>query len=564
MPTLNGSYGNESDYCHSACSQPSNADDRDLGEHVVTVRVIGSVLRRSPRTAAILRALSRYGLIRAFRGRGPWPAPPAIRAVFEQLGIVFIKFGQVLAVRRDLIPDAYADELEKLHDRLPPVPFVEITRTVEAALAGPLRNHFSSFDEAPLGSASIAQVHKARLPDDRLVVVKVRRRGLEEQIREDTAILADLAELADQYAASIRASDPVALVDAFSKGLAREMDFRLEAQTIRRFRTAARTVTTLWIPDVVPELSGSTVLVMEHSPGTRIDDYARRFPNQRTALAKAVAELLLHQVFESGLFHADPHPGNLFVLPDGRLCLHDFGAIGELDQPTREGLAALLGAAVSSDARAAADAFFDLGLVADDADRKALESELAAILRQLHDRPLAELSIGEVLKALLRVGARHHMRNPGAILLLARAFLIGEALMTDLDPTLNVIEIFGGELKRLATSRYAPARLAATARRLSQDVERFVEDAPSDLRRSLRRIADGELGRIHAPGIEETGQRLTRGLERMTGAVACAAFLVAGSLLIVAGGWHRPLGDILLFTGIAGSLAVAIGALRER
>ena len=528
----------------------------------MTATAMTGLVRRSPRAVAILRVLARRRALAALRGRAPWPAPTAVREMIEELGLVFIKFGQVLAVRRDFLPDAYADELEHLHDRLPSVPFTEIAATVEREMGGALRDHFVSFDEEPLASASIAQVHKAELPDGRSVVVKVRRSGLEKQIAEDTAILADLAALAEQYAPRLRAADPVALVHEFEHGLKREMDFRLEAQTIGRFRTASVDVATVWIPDVVLELSGPTVLVTEHSPGTRIDEYARRFPDKRPALAHAVAELLLHQVFESGLFHADPHPGNLFVLPDGRLCLHDFGAIGELDQATRDGLASLLDAVVSSDARAAADAYLDLGLVAADVDRVALEAELAALLQRIHERPLAELSVGEALQSLLRVGTRHRIRNPGSVLLLTRAFLIAEAVMSDLDPELNVVAAFSDEIKRLTVARYGPARLASAGRRLGRDVERFLEQAPSDLRRSLRRIADGELGRVHAPGVEETGRRMTRGVERLTGAVASAAFLIAGSLLVVAGGWHRPLGDVLLAAGILGSTGVALGAFR--
>lgn len=528
----------------------------------MTAREVAGLMRRSPRAVGIFRVLARHGILRALRGRAHWPPPPAVREAFEELGVVFLKFGQVLAVRRDLLPDAYIDELEQLHDRLPTMPFTEISTIVEQELGGPLAEHFLAFDEEPLGAATIAQVHRAELPNGGVVVVKVRRTGLAERVAEDTAILKDLAALVDQYVPSLRAADPVGLVEEFRHSLEREMDFRLEAQTIRRFRAASTDAQTVWIPDVIPELSGPAVLVMEHSAGTRIDRYAEQFPEQRAALARAVATLLLHQVFESGLFHADPHPGNLFVLPDGRLCLHDFGNVGELDQATRDGLSALLDAMVRSDARATADAYLELGLVGGDVDRAALESDLATLLRRIHERPVAELSVGEALQSVFRVGVRHRIRNPGSVLLLTRAFFIAEAVMAELDPTMNVIAAFSDELERLAASRYAPARLASAGRQLGRDVERFLEQAPSDLRRALRRVADGELGRIHAPGVEEAGRRGTRGIERMTGGIASAAFLIAGSLLVVAGGWHRHLGDALLVIGIAGSMTVALGALR--
>lgn len=528
----------------------------------MTTIAISDLARRSPRAIRIFRILARHDLLRAVRGRAHWPPPASVRKALEELGVVFLKFGQVLAVRRDLLPDAYVDELEQLHDQLQPEPFQEIVTTVEEQLGAPVAEQFIAFEELPLGSATIAQVHRATLINGRNVVVKVRRSGLAERLTEDTAILADLAALADRYVKAVRAADPVSLVREFKRSLEREMDLRLEAQTIRRFRAASLDAATVWIPDVIPELSRTSVLVMEHSPGTRIDRYAKQHPEEGRALARSVATLLLHQVFESGLFHADPHPGNLFVLPDGRLCLHDFGNIGELDQATRDGLSSLLDAVVRSNARDAADAYLDLGFAGADVDRVALEGDLGALLRRIHERPLAELSVGDALQSLLRVGSRHRIRNPGSVLLLGRALLLAEAVMADLDPTLNVVEAFGEELKRLALSRYAPSRILSASRRFGRDVERFLEEGPSDLRRSLRRIADGELGRIHAPDIEETGRKVTRGIQRLAGAIASAAFLMAGSLLVVAGGWHRPLGDALLLVGIAGSFSVAVGALR--
>ena len=477
---------------------------------------------------------------------------------------MFMKFGQVLAVRRDLLPAEYVSELEHLHDDVAPVPVADIRALIEEQLGGRLLDHFTVFDDSPLGSATIAQVHRGVLPDGRAVVVKVRRSGLAQRVAEDTAVLRDMAALADAYVPRLRPADPVALVTEFKRTLEREMDLRLEAHTMRRFRVALLDADGLWIPDVVMELSGPAVLVMEHSPGVRIDRYAQQHPERRAELARNVATLVLHQVFETGLFHADPHPGNLFVLPDGRLCLHDFGNIGELDAPMREGLTSLLDSVVRRDARDAADAYLDLGLVGGDVDRVALESDLAGLLTRLHQRSLAELSVGDALGSMLRVGTQHRVRNPGALLLLARAFLLAEAVMRDLDPTLDVVTVFRDQMARLTLQRYAPWRLAASARRSARDLERFFEQAPADLRRSLRRVADGELGRIRAPGVEEAGRKVSRDIERMTGSIVSAAFLVAGSLLVVAGGWHVPLGDALLFIGIAGSLIVAVGALRGR
>lgn len=283
-----------------------------------------------------------------------------------------------------------------------------------------------------------------------------------------------------------------------------------------------------------------------------------------SALAQRLAALVLHQVFETGLFQADPHPGNVFVLPDGRICLHDFGNTGELAEPMRDRLVGLLESTVAGDARGVVDAYLELGLIGGDVDRPALEREVGVMLANIHEQPLAEISIANLLQSLLRVGTQHRVRNPGVLLLLARAFVICESLMHRLDPNLSVIEVFRREVERVALRRYSPARLLGEGRQLARDVERMLREAPADLRRTLRRAADGELGRVQTPGLEAVGRRASRDLQRLTGAVASAALVVGGALLATVPGWHRPVGDALLIVGVLGTLAVSVGALWRR
>ncbi len=543
---------------------PSRSGSQDAGSHIGE-DMLGttsiSARRTTSRLVHILRVLAKHGFLSALRGRGHWPAPAEVRAAFEELGVVFLKFGQLLALRRDLLPDAYIQELELLHDQLPPMAPSDVLATIERALGAQPHELFAEFDEVPLAAATIAQVHVARLAGGRLVVVKVRRVGLAERITEDIAVLTYLAALAEQRAASLHSLDLVGMVREFRESLGREMNLRLEGQTIRRFRAALAGVETVWIPDVVPERTTGAVLTLEHSPGERVDRYAERHPEAKRSLARQIATLVLYQVFETGLFHADPHPGNVFVLPDGRICLHDFGMIGEFDERMREGLTTMLEAAVRGDVRALTDMYLDLGVVGADIDRPALEADIGALLRMVRERPLAEISIGEVMQSLMRVGAQHRVRNPGALLLLARAFLITEALMRQLDPGMDVLDVFRTEVARVELRRYSPARLLAATRETAREIERVLRDTPGDLRRALRRAADGELGRVQMPGLEVIGRRASRDLERLTGAVASAAFIVAGALLVTVGGWHAVAGDVLLAIGIVGTLAVGLGAL---
>lgn len=527
-------------------------------------RTQGGARAALPRTGRVLRVLARRGFLGALRGRYHWPAPAQVREALEELGVVYVKFGQVLALRRDLLPSAYVEELESLHDRLPTIPLADVRAVIEGDLGSSLEALFASFDEAPLAAASIAQVHRASLRDGRLVVVKVRRPGLEGRIADDIAALTHLAALAEQVAPRLRSLDLVGMVREFSDSLRREMDLALEARTIRRFRQSLADESGVWIPDAVSELTRERVLTLEHSPGERIDSYAERHAEERQRLAAGVATLVLHQVFETGLFNADPHPGNLFVLPDGRLCLHDFGMIGELDARLRDGLTRVLEAVVNGDARAMTEAYLELGVVGGDVDRGSLEAGLASLLRRIRERPLAEISVADALESVLRVGSQHRIRNPGQVLLLARAFLIAEAVMRRLDPDVNVVELFGAEVRRIELRRYAPERLLRDGRTLIRDLERVLREAPTDVRRALGRMGDGDLGRVHAPGLEAAGQRASRSIERLTGAIVSAALVVAGALLVGLPGWHHSLGNALLAIGIAGAIATAMGALLWR
>lgn len=200
-------------------------------------------------------------------------------------------------------------------------------------------------------------MHAATLSGGRHVVVKVRRAGLGERIAQDTATLTYLAAIAERLQPRFRALDLVGMVREYRESLERETDFRLEGRTIGRFREALADTDGVWIPDVVPSHTTAAVLTLEHSPGERVDEYADRHPDLKHALAERIATLVLHQVFGTGLFHADPHPGNVFVLADGRLCLHDFGMIGELDERLRDGLTRVLEATVAGNARGLTDAY---------------------------------------------------------------------------------------------------------------------------------------------------------------------------------------------------------------
>jgi len=524
-----------------------------------------SLFRAAPRLMQILRVLVRHKFLSALRGKRHWPPPKEVRETFEELGLTFLKFGQVLAMRRDLLPDAYIDELELLHDQLPALGIDAVRATVEDELGAPLTKMFASFSETPLAAATIAQVHEATMHDGRHVAVKVQRPDLEAMITTDIAALTYLVALGESLFPRLRALDLPVLVREFAASLNRETDFQREARSILLFRAALMEVPDLWIPDVVAECSTATVLTMEFSAGERVDLYARQHPEAMPQAIKTLVRLMLQTIFEEGLFHADPHSGNVLVLPDGRLSLLDFGMTGELDEPMRDSLTLLLEAVVNGDARAATEAYLEMTSASEKVNRAALLLDIKAVLYEIHRSDLANVSIGDAFDSLLRAGSRHGVHNPGEFFLLTRAFVILESMIRQLDPEHDYLGAFREEISRLTAQHFSMARIKDKTGKLAREMERLINDAPGDTRRVLRRFAEGNLGRMQAPAVEALGGRISRNLERLTGAIASAALMIGGAMLVIAplAGWHHILGEIMIIVGIFGTLLVCIGALRR-
>lgn len=524
-----------------------------------------TLLRTAPRFMQILRVLVRHQFLGVLRGRRHWPPPKAVRETFEELGLTFLKFGQVLAMQRDLLPAAYIDELKLLHDQLPAMGMDEVRATVEVGLGIPLTALFSSFSETPLAAATIAQVHEATMQDGRHVAVKIQRPNLEAMISTDIAALTYLVVIGERLFPRLRAFDLSVAVREFADSLSREIDFSREAHSIKRFRTALADVPGLWIPDVVPERSSGTVLTMEYSAGERVDVYAQLHPEAMPESINTLVRLTLQSIFEQGVFHADPHPGNVFVLPDGRLSLLDFGNTGELDAPMRESLILLLEAVVEGNARAATEAYLEMAPTSETVNRAALFVDIKTVLYEINRSDLTHVSIAKVFDSLLHAGSRNGVHNPAEFFLLTRTFILLESMMSELAPHHNYMESFREEISRLTAQHFSPARVQEKTTRFAREMERLAGDAPGDTRRILRRIAEGNLGRVQSPALEAMGDRVSRSLDRLASTIAFAALVIGGSMLLFTtmGGWHHFLGTIMISSGIVGMIFIRFEASRR-
>lgn len=509
-----------------------------------------ALLRSAPRAARVLDILGRHGFGEVLVGGRAWPAPGSVRDALEELGPVYVKFGQVLSTRSDLLPDPYVTALGALQDRVSKLSPSEVRKVIRDELGDDPEELFETFEDDPLASASIAQVHGATGKDGRPVVVKVQRPGLEARIAEDLLVLTQLAAVLDLTVTKLRLFDLPSLVLDFQRSLRAELDFRQEARNIRRFRDRLALDTRVWIPAVIDDLSTERVLTLERSEGVRLETYVAEKPSEAASLARRLGGLFVRQVFNDGLFHADPHPGNVFVMPGGVICLHDFGMIGEISEPMREALVDLVEATVSGDARAATNAYLDLGLVPRDVDRDALEDGVAKLVSEVRGQPLAEVSVGRTLESLGRVGGRYRIRNPGAFMLLSRAFVTLEGVLARLDPDVSFVEMFRPAFTETVAQRFGPERLRRDASAIARALDKLVRDAPDDARRVLRRWAEGGLGRVTVSVDAAESSRRARA-ERSLRQTLSAGFVTLAGAVLLAGsaGWGEGVGGVLFGVG---------------
>lgn len=493
-----------------------------------------------------------------------------VRAVLEELGPTFIKLGQLLSARPDFVPADIIHELTLLQDRIPAEAADKIVAEIERELGRPLRDAFSEFDEQPLGAASIGQVHRAKLRNGADVVVKVRRPGIENVVDVDLDILAFLAHVADERWPAVRVSfrDVVA---EFGRVLRREMDYRLEAANTQRFRELFADDPRVVIPRVYTEFSTSCILVMEHVAGVKISDVdgLARLGVDPADVARLGAQLFLKQVFIDGIFHGDPHPGNVFVLPDGRLGIIDFGVVGRLDDKTVDAVAAVFIGVTQKDVARIIDGLVRLEALDDDADVSALEQDLIDMLDRYHGKPLKQLAVRLIVNELLQLAHYHALRLPPDLLVLSKALVTIEGLGKQLDPNFNALAVAEPFAKELIRSRFHPAAIARRAARDGTQLVSTLATLPGKLERALNRVNRGEARvRVHIEGLERMVHRLERGHNRIAMAIVFAA-LFLGSVLLMAVGpgpqlWGVPvLAIIPLVAAVATGFWLALVILRS-
>lgn len=490
--------------------------------------------------------------------------PERARAALEELGPTFVKLGQLLSTRVDLFAPAWIEAFERLQDSVAAVEFGALRAQVEADLGEAPEIAFASFDSTPLAAGSIAQVHAATLEDGTRVVVKIRRPGIEEVIEADLRLLDRLAAIATEQLPEAARFRLPALVDQFRRSIRLELNLATECRNAERMATnlAARHPPgkcPVIVPRVYWDWTGPRINVQQRIdgiPGRDVEQLAAAGLD-RHKLAREGAREVLSTVIEDGFFHVDPHPGNLFYLPNHRIALIDFGMVGFLSEHRREQFVALLRAIVEFDEVGAADVLFDLS-GRPGGDRDALAADVGIFLRSYHGVELADLQLSEVLRDLLMLLRTHELVMPSEIAQTIKVFITLEGLGRRLDPDFNLVEESAPVVRRAFADFYSPAALTRRGQRSLVDGVRLLARLPRELRDTLHAMARGTLQvRIDVRDLHDLTDRLDKVASRITVGLITAALIVGTAIVMTVDSGPRVLG--LPLFGALGFIAAGIG-----
>ncbi|NIZ91183.1 ABC1 kinase family protein [Kineococcus rubinsiae] len=488
-----------------------------------------------------------------------------VRLVMEELGPTAVKIGQILSTRPDLLSPAFQHELEKLQDSAKPVPGDVIRAAVREELGAEPEELFAEFADTPLASASIGQAHAAVLADGSEVVVKVRRPGVVEEVEGDLEILRALAVQASRRWSVAADYDVVGLASDFADTLRAELDYLQEGHNAERFGKNFAGDPDIRVPAVHWDTTTSRVITLERLRGMKISDTEAlgRAGVDRSLLAARATRLLADMVFEHGFFHADPHPGNFLIEPDGRIGLLDYGMVGEVDERSREQLAMLLAAFDRRDPARIAAAFATIGITEHRVDRVRLTADTAHLLRTYEGLPLGRLKVGDVVRDVLAILRRHHLALPRNLALVVKMIVMTEGLGASLDPDFQLGRILGPYARRLVRRHLDPLALARRVRQAGVDTAALGVELPGQLVRLLDVLdRDGVAVSVRTDELEPLVARVERiGNRLVVGLVASAGIGALATIISTDADRLRPHEAKVTAVGVAvvGSLTAYLG-----
>lgn len=512
-------------------------------------------IRSIKRYLNIVRVLSTYGfdqvlemlgladmVVRSrklFRGSVPdiarLTAAERMRLALEELGPTFIKLGQILSTRPDVIPRAFVREFEKLQDNVPSFPFEEVLTQITGELGGPAEQLFAEIDPVPLAAASIAQVHRARLMTGEDVVIKVRRPGIVEVVESDISALMALAGLAERHLPGIELYDPVGIVREFARTIRREMDFSREAHTIEKFRDNFIKTPWMYFPRVYWEQTSRAILTMEYVAGVKVSDREKLFDQGLDVklIARRGADSFLEMVLNHGFFHGDLHPGNVLILPDNVICLLDYGIVGRLDEDLKTFLTDILSAIVKRDMDEVVSLLLFAGDISDSLDIRALKRDLSNFIDGYYEIPLKEIEVGRMLMEFIEIITLYSIRISPDLMLLVKSLVLIEGMGRALDPGFDMVEHLRPFIVKAIRQKLSPLRVSRDIVQVLSSYINLARNIPRDLKEIINRINRNKFKiDLEHRGLDKFTADFDRSINRLSTSMILAAIIIGSSIIM--------------------------------
>lgn len=478
-----------------------------------------------------------------------------LRMAFEELGPTFIKMGQILSTRPDLVPLDLILELSKLQDKVPPFPIAQVKEIIEQELRAPMDKFFARFDESPLAAASIGQVHRAQLVTGEEVIVKVQRPGIKKTIEGDLEIIYHLAILMERHITESKVYQPTKIVDEFAISIEKEINYEIEAQHAERFARQFANNKFIYVPKIFKLTTTKRVLTMEYVDGIKVSDVGllKHSGLDCKIIASRGADLTFEQIFKHGFFHADPHPGNICILPGNVICYLDFGMMDYVDTRSIDTFTDIILGYVNGDKAVVADATMRLVEWDENPDLRALEGDIEGFIDRYLNKPLKGMHLGEIVRESLLLFARHGLRLPPDIFFMIKAISEVQSIGLMLDPAFDIFTKVAPFIKKIQTERMHPSRFIDDFLTLSRHLRQF----PLDLHDLLKQLKQGKgKVRIEHRGLEPLIFGISRSSNRIAFSFIIASLIIGSSLIITT---HTgPSIDGLPFLGLLGYTLAAV------
>jgi len=463
------------------------------------------------------------------------PLPVRVRLALEELGPTFVKLGQILSTRPDLIPPDYIEELQKLQDKVPPFAYEQVEQIIKRELGAKVLEIFESLEQKPFAAASLGQVHQAILKDGEKVVVKVQRPDIEKIIETDLDILFHLARLTERHIPASRLYDPVGIVEEFAKAIRLELDYGTEGRNAERFKKNFEGDETIYTPKIYWESSSKRILTMELIKGIKINNLKKldKAGYNRKKIAENGAKAFMKQILIDGFFHADPHPGNMLVMKEGIIGFMDFGMMGRLDEEMKEKGVDLFIAIMERNPNKIINEMLDLGIAPSEIDLPSLKIDIREMLDQYYDKSLKEIKLGELISQLVEISIKYHIKMPAEFALLGKSLITIEGIGSELDPDFNLAEIAKPYAKDLILERKSPQRLFTKLLNDLSELYNLIILIPRQLNKTLKKMEKGTFKlEFQHRGLENLISALDKSTNRLSYSLILAAIIIGSSLIM--------------------------------